>query len=235
MKKTLKKINSLLLACAILLAGMLIVPQAGSSAKAAAKYYLPNSYRKMVFYSAADDLPATYVTLKVYQKGSVRKPKASSIKSLASSDSSIARPYIDRYGDIRIYFFKKAGSATISFRIGTQTLRSKITVKEYSNPLSRFKIGRKNFLSQFSSSTEYNYFHEDAINNQTVSIKTAKGWKISSMKMKYGSGTFEIGSCSKSSFSKKVTFAGDADYITLTMYHAKTKSYVTLTLNCIKE
>lgn len=235
MKKTLKKFNSLILSCAILLSGMLIVPPTEITAEAATKYYMPDSYKKMVFYSAKDDLPATYVTLKVYQKGSEKKPKASYIKSLTSSDPSIARPYIDRYGDIRVYFFKKAGTATISFRIGAQTLRSKITVKEYSNPLSRFKIGRKNLLSRFSSSTEYNYFHEYDINNQTVSIKTAKGWKISSMKMKYGSGTFEIGSCSKSSFSKRVTFVGDADYITLTMYHAKTKSYVTLTLNCIKE
>lgn len=120
-----------------------------STAEAAAKYYLPSSYRNMVFYSAPDDLPATYVTLKVYQKGSTKKPKASSIKSLASSDSSIARPYIDRYGNIRVYFFKKAGTATVSFQIGKQTLKSKITVKEYSNPLSRFKIGKKIFFPSF--------------------------------------------------------------------------------------
>lgn len=235
MRKTLKKITSTILTCAILFSGMFIVPQAGSTAQAAAKYYLPSSYRNMVFYSAPDDLPATYVTLKVCQKGSFKKPKASSIRSLTTSDSSVAKPYIDRFGNIRIYFFKKPGAATISFRIGKQVLRSKITVKEYGNPLSKFKIGKKNFLSRFSSSTEYNYFYENPINNQTVSIKTAKGWKISSMKMKYGSGTYEISSCSKSSFSKRVTFVSDADYITLTMYHAKTKSYVTLTLNCIKE
>ena len=226
---------STFLASAILLTGILFIPQAGTTAEAAASYYLPNSYRNMTFFCVPDDLPATYVTLKVYQKGTLKKPKASSIKKLSSTDRSIARPYIDKAGDIRVYFFKQTGTATISFQIGRQTLKSKITIKEYSSPLSIFKVGGKNFASRFSSSTECNFFHEDELNNQNVSIKAAKGWQISSMKMKYGSGTFEISSCKKTTFSKRVTFDGDADYISLTMYHAKSKAYITLTWNCIKE
>lgn len=235
MKKALKKTISTFLAFTILLAGILFVPQPGTAAEAASSYYLPSSYRNMTFFCVPDDLPATYVTLKVYQKGTFKKPKASSIKYLDSSDRSVARPYIDKAGDIRVYFFKKTGTATISFQIGKQALKSKITIKPYSSPLSKFKVGGKNFASRFSSSTECNFFHENELNNQNVSIKAAKGWRISSMKMKYGSGTFEIGSCKKTSFSKRVTFDGDADYISLTMYHAKSKAYVTLTWNCIKE
>lgn len=235
MKKAMKKTVSTLLAFAILLTGILFAPQAGTTAEAAASYYLPSSYRNMTFFCVPDDLPATYVTLKVYKKGTFQKPKASYIKNIGSSDRSVARPYIDKAGDIRVYFFKKTGTATISFQIGRQTLKSKITIKEYTSPLSKFKIGGRNFASRFASSTECNFLHENTLDSQNVSIKAAKGWRISSMKMKYGSGTFEIGSCKKTTFSKKVTFDGDADYISLTMYHAKSKAYVTLTWNCIKE
>lgn len=235
MKKILKKSVSLLLTLTVLAGSLLFLPCEGDTAEAASTYYIPGSYKNMVFYCAPDDLPATYVTLKVYRQGSSKKPKASSIKSLTSSDSSVARPWIDKAGDIRIYFFKKTGTADISFQIGKQTLSSRITVKEYANPLASFKVGKKDFTPRFNYATEYNYFHTSEMKKETVSIKAAKGWKISSMKMQYGSGTYEISSCKKSSFSKKVAFKGNLDYITVTMYHAKTKSYVTLTWNCIKE
>ena len=234
-KKSLKKISSLVLTFAVLLTGILFVPQAGSAAEAAAVYYLPSSYKNMVFYAAPDDLPATFVTLRVCRKGSSKKPRPSSIQALTSSDSSIARPYINKDGDIRVYFFKKAGTADITFQIGSQKLKSTITVKNYSNPLRSFKVGKKNFTSRFQSATECNYFHSSTLKNQLVSAKAAKGWKITSMKLQYGSGSYEISSCSKSSFAKKVTFDGDLDYVTFTMRNTKTKAYVTLTWNCIKE
>ncbi len=107
MKKAMKKTVSTLLAFAILLTWILFAPQAGTTAEAAASYYLPSSYRNMTFFCVPDDLPATYVTLKVYKKGTFQKPKASYIKNIGSSDRSVARPYIDKAGDIRVYFFKK--------------------------------------------------------------------------------------------------------------------------------
>lgn len=236
MKKVWKKTISLILAFAILFTGLFFAPPAAGTAEAAsAFYYLPNAYQNMVFYCVPDDLPATYVTLKVYKKGTYKKPKASYIRSLTSSDPSVARPYVDKAGDIRVYFFKKPGTAAISFQIGKQTLTSAITIKEYSNPLSKFKVGKKNFTSRFRSSTECNYFHTADMKNQAVSLKAAKGWKISSLKIQYGTASYVINSCRKSSFSKKFTFDGTADYISVTMYHAKTKSYVTLDWNCMKE
>lgn len=39
----------------------------------------------------------------------------------------------------------------------------------------------------------------------------------------------------KSGKKMKVTFDGAADYISVTMYHGKTKSYITLDWNCMKE
>lgn len=99
MKNVWKKTISLTLAFAILFTGMLFAPQAASTAEAASAYYLPSAYQNMVFYCVPDDLPATYVTLKVYKKGTYKKPKASYIHSLKSSDPSIARPYIDKSGD----------------------------------------------------------------------------------------------------------------------------------------
>ena len=235
MKKVWKKTISLTLAFVILFTGMLFAPQTASTAEAASAYYLPSAYQNMVFYCVPDDLPATYVTLKVYKKGTYKKPKASYIHSLSSSDPSIARPYIDKSGDIRVYFFKKPGTAAISFQIGKQTLTSTITVKKYSNPFSRFKVGKKDFTTRFRSSTECNYFHTADLKNQAVSLKAAKGWKISSLRIQYGTASYVINSCRKLSFSKKFTFDGAADYISVTMYHGKTKSYITLDGNCMKE
>ncbi|MCI8483807.1 MAG: hypothetical protein HFH41_05660 [Lachnospiraceae bacterium] len=236
MKNLCKRFSSLLLSLALVLTSIIFLPQTGNVAEAAGKYYIPRAYQNMTFYYAPDDLPATYATLMVYQKNTKKKPKASSIKSLKSSDPSIARPYIDKNGNIRVYFFKKTGKAVISFKIGSQKLSSTINIKKYTNPLKTFKVGKKNFLSHFNNSTEYNYFHTSPWKNQKVSIKAASGWRISSLSMQYGTGTCKINANKKKiSFSKKVTFDGKTDYITVTMYHVKTKSYVTLNWNCMQE
>lgn len=236
MKNLFKKFHSLLLTAAILLTSILFFPPAGTVAEAAGNYYIPKAYRNMTFYAAPDDLPATYATLAVYHKNTQQKPKVSAIKSLKSSDSSVARPYIDKTGKIRVYFFKKPGKAVISFKVGNQTLKSTVTVKPYSNPLKTFKVGKKNFVSKFNTTTEYNYFRTSDLKNQKVSIQAAKNWKISSIEMKYGSGSYKVSSRkTKTNFSKKVTFDGDADYIIITLYHTKTKAYVTLEWNCTKD
>lgn len=236
MKNLFQKFHSLFLASAIILTSIFFMPQTKTTAKAAGNYYIPSAYRNMTFYAAPDDLPATYATLAVYHKNSQKKPKASAIHSLKSSDVSVARPYIDKMGKIRVYFFKKPGKAVISFKIGGQTLKSTVTVKLYANPLKSFKVGDKDFTSRFHTTTEYNYFRTSNLNNQKVSIKTAKGWRISSIEMRYGSGSYKMSSRkAKTNFSKRVTFDGNADYIIITLYHPKTKSYVTLEWNCIKD
>lgn len=235
MKSLSKKVSSLLFALVILFTTVVFGPQTGTVAQAASTYYISNSSKNMVFYSAPDDLPAKYTTIKVYNQKTYKKPKASSIKSLKSSNPSVAKPYIDTTGEIRVYFFKKPGKATISFKIGGQTLKTTLTVKKYSNPVSTFKIGKKDFTSRFNSTTECNYFHTAAMNNQKVTIKAAKGWKITSIYIKYGSSSYRNGSCSKTSFSKKLSFNGAEDYISVSMYNAKSKAYVNLTWNGIKE
>lgn len=235
MKSLSEKISLLLLALVIAFTSTVFVPQAGTVARAAGNYYISSSSKNMVFYAAPNDLPAKYAIIDVYHQQTNKRPKASSIKSLKSSDTTIAKPYIDSTGKIRVYFFKKAGTATISFKIGSQTLSTTITVKKYSNPVSTFKVGKKSFTSKFKSTTECNYFHTNKITNQTVTINAAKGWKISSIYIKYGSSSYSSGYYNKTSFSKKLSFNGTSDYISITMYNAKAKAYVSLTWNSVKE
>ncbi len=234
MKNLSKIISSWLLIFTFIFTSIFFTPQTATISEAAGTYYIPSTYKNMTYYAVPKDLSATYVLLKVYHSKTHQKPRASSIKALKSSNPSVARPYLDKNGEIRVYFFKKAGKASISFKIGKQTLKSNITIKEYSNPLKTFKIGKKDFTSKFKASTEYNYFHVSNLNNQNVMIKAAKGWKISSLDIHYGPRTYKINSCRKDLFSKLLMFNGSYDYINITMYHTKSKSHITLYWNSIK-
>ncbi|MEY8516560.1 hypothetical protein AALC25_06415 [Lachnospiraceae bacterium 29-84] len=238
MKHVPNKLSSLLLTCMILTFSILSPLQAPSvtTEAATANYYIPTSYRSLTFYAVPQDLPATFATIPIYRQGSKRGPKASAIKSLKSTNPAVARPYIDKNGNLRIYFFKTTGKATVSFKIGKQTLKSNITVKNYTNPFRTFKIGKLNFTSRFHSTTECNYFHTSSLKNQKVTIKAAKGWKIVSIDIKYGASSYVVNTCSKTSFTnKKMSFNGTADHIIFRMYHPKNNAYLNVVWNGKKE
>lgn len=104
----------------------------------------------------------------------------SNIKPYSNSDSSYSY-----YIGLQL---KKNGTSTISFKIGSKTYQSKITVKSYVNPLKTVTItgvnGGKNVASKLNKSA-YNYDLKltKTTKNAEVTVKPKSGWKIVSVEV----------------------------------------------------
>lgn len=89
--------------------------------------------------------------------------------------------FTDRYAYIS-YHMKKAGTATISYKIGTKTYKTKVTLKKYTNPLKSITIsgvsGGKNIASKVNKSTNASLKMTKSSSNGSVKISTKSGWKI---------------------------------------------------------
>lgn len=81
---------------------------------------------------------------------------------------------------------KKAGKAKISFKIGSKTYTSTVTVKNYTNPLSSVTItgvnGGKNIASKLNSSSSCSTLKlTKTTRNAVVKVKPKSGWKVTSI------------------------------------------------------
>ena len=78
---------------------------------------------------------------------------------------------------------KKAGTTTVSYQIGSKTYQTKVTVKNYVNPLSSLKISGvnsgKNIATQANKTDQVACKLKKTVKNATVTVKAKSGWKIS--------------------------------------------------------
>lgn len=84
---------------------------------------------------------------------------------------------------------KKAGTATLSYKIGTKTYKTKITAKAYKNPLKTVNIagiknGSSTNLASKLKDENYTFLNMSANkNNATVKVVANSGWKITEVAM----------------------------------------------------
>lgn len=75
---------------------------------------------------------------------------------------------------------KKAGTATVSYKIGLNTYSTKIVVKKYVSPFSALKLGSSNILSKFKSNGVYTMGYAKYKNKSLkLSYKAKNDWSIS--------------------------------------------------------
>lgn len=187
MKRVLKKSIMFVLALVFVLTVGLFVPQNIVEAEAATKYeFLSDAKNKTVYY-APDDNTIRYIDLDISGY-----PKSSQIKNLKSSKPSAVRVQA-RSGCVRAYI-RGTGTATISCKIGGQTISTKLTVKKWSNPFNSFKLDKTEFKTKFNKATGFEWFHTNKISSKKLTLKVKNGWKITSVysynggssKSKYG-------------------------------------------------
>jgi hypothetical protein len=131
--------------------------------------------------------------------------KSDKIKNIKSSNTSVAEPYSVQYGSSSWseeyldssttgysssdYYANieamllKAGSTKISYTIGKKKYTTKVTVKNYTNPLESFEISGvkngKNLASLANKSTDLSsQVLTDDQKNATVTISAKSGWVI---------------------------------------------------------
>ena len=227
-----KKSISLAMALAVMLTSVLLVPQAGSKAEAAAKAYISPYDTNQTVYYEPDCYDGTWKT-SIYIRNC---SKATQIKSLKSSNKSIAR-VVARQGYIDVYYYKKPGKVNITCTVNGTKLKASLTVKKYSSPVKTFKVGSKNFASKFKGAAHYDYYHTAKINKQALTLKANSGWVIDEVQVyKSNNGFKYYKDINKSSYTlKNLTLNGKYDEITVYFYNKKSKLYIPTVLNLKKE
>ena len=146
--------------------------------------------------------------------------KAKEIKNLKSSNKDIKVAARDGY--IRVEYGKKAAKSTITCTVKGVKLKTTFTVKKYSNPCKTFKIGKTKLTSKFNKINVIGT--NKAFKNQKLDVKLKDGWKIRSVHVTSGTGSYsDYNSINKSSFSKKITVSNNYGYIYVYCYNEKTK------------
>lgn len=116
--------------------------------------------------------------------------KKTNLKNLKSSNPSVVTvktgkwkfPEMAGGGYITDIFAvaKKPGTATVSFKVGSDSCKVKVTVKKYQNPVSYIQIGNTKISgSKFKNSHIYDLQYSKYANKKVkITFKAAKGWKV---------------------------------------------------------
>lgn len=179
------------MALAILLAVTVAMPQSVQAAISA-----PPS---LTYY----DDGAEYISFSVDGLGKNQEVKKSSVKS---SNTGVATLYYlskhssksqtssfvgeedskyESYSATISLDVKKPGSTVISYKIGSKTYKTKITIKPYVNPVSSVTMtgvnGGKNFASLTNKRDYASVSLTKASKNAVVKVKPKSGWKVRSI------------------------------------------------------
>lgn len=225
MRKLMKRITALALTFAMLFTAELFVPQNTTEVQAASSVYFNRYSTKVVTYQPDDHYRMHTATLSI-----MGCTKATEIKNLKSSNTGICRVKA-RPGYVQVYYYKKAGTATISCKVKGKKISTKFTVKKYQSPIKSLTIGKKNFASKFKGIDNYDYYHTDKIKKQKLKITTANDWVIQSISTTLN-GTYKFKYQSKpvKSYSEKISSAKKSDEVWIRCYNRKTKMTETVIL-----
>ena len=117
--------------------------------------------------------------------------------------------------------FKKAGTATVSYKWKGTTHTVKFKVYAYANPLKSFKVGSKQFVSKFKKSAVGYY---GPYYGGKVVVSSAKNWTIKKILTLGEAGTKTIKNKTK---IKK----GKVDFVIVTLKNKKTQVVQKVSLN----
>lgn len=182
MKKLSKKVIAFALAVVMTLTAGAVAPQGNVEVQAASGRVYVNPYSAtVVTYKPGKDVNTFTSTISI-----MGCDKAKEIKKLKSSNKNIRVAARDGY--IRVEFGKKAAKSTITCTVKGVKLKTTFTVKKYTNPCKTFKIGKTNLLSKFNKNDVLRT--NKAFKKQKLDIKLKSGWKISSVHVTSGTGSY---------------------------------------------
>lgn len=221
MKKATKRVLAAFLALTMVFT-LLAVPATSmkdvSAATSKKVYFYPSN--GVVTYKPGDQYSSYYTIISI-----IGCSKKSEIKKLKSTNKDIRVEAKDGY--VKAYFGKKAATTTISCTAKGVKIKTKLTVKKYTNPVKTFKIGSKNYASKYAKNDDYRL--NKKVSKKQLSIKANAGWKIRSVYVVNGSTRKSYTWLDKTSFSKKITLSKvNNAYVYVVMYNTKTGAGETL-------
>lgn len=156
MKRTWKKLSAILIAAVLAIMSVTVVAQAQTvNAEERIVTLYPGSSR---VYNAfwGKYVIGNITNIAVPEKGTVATNLKSSNPDVATVAMKKGVKGTTSQGYTAIYVkAKSVGTTTISYKIGPNTVKQKITVKPYANPLSKIKVYGKNITSNFKKQNVY--------------------------------------------------------------------------------
>lgn len=173
----------------ILMAFAMVVLVAATPVATKAAPYVSESFT--AYYQGYESSGSIYI-------GNLKKD--SKITSVKSSNTKVAVPttksftaytstaiaknysnYKDYYGYVN-FSYKKAGKATLSFKVDGKTYKVKVTINKYTNPAKSIKINGTEVASKFDKkgSVEVKKIKKN-VKNAKITAKAKSGWKITSI------------------------------------------------------
>lgn len=156
MKRTWKKLSAILIAAMLAIMSVTVVAQAQT---------LNGEERIVTLYPGSSRVYNSFwgkyvigniTTIAVPSKGIVATNLKSSNPDVATAALKKGVKGTASQGYTSIYVkAKSVGTTTISYKIGPTTFKQKITVKPYTNPLSKIKVYGKNITSNFKKQNVY--------------------------------------------------------------------------------
>lgn len=204
MKGKLRKIvrKSGVAAAALLLAfALTFIPVIGTQAEAASVCIEKSSRDMICTYVPGRSSQTNWA--QIYISGCTSE---SQIKKLKSSNKSVKVEAGPCY--IRVNYANKAVKAVISCTVKGKKLKTTFTVKKYTNPMSTFKIGGKNYTSKFKSKNTYYYNSKIKFSKKKLIIKAKPGWIIQGVFVINGSSYKEYKNINKTTWTKTISLTG---------------------------
>lgn len=222
-----EKCNKRIRAVSIMLAAIMLLSVLAPAPEvwAAGRPGVPKSLNRRLYakevLSSAPTMNLDYIQVKNF-------PKGAKIKNQKSSNKKVLR-ISSVTGNSVYYEVLKAGKAVISFDVvykgKTTPLKTKVTVRKYERPCSSFKVGNKEYASKVKKWPGFVYKYKGKSAKQRVSVKAAKGWKLSSIEYYNGKKVKKIKNKSYIKCGKNVG-------VTAIFQNKKTKEKQYIGFNC---
>lgn len=204
MKRIMKKLMAFTLAMVIALTTVLCVAPNTMQVQAASSVYFIFQ-DNVVTYKPGDK--CTEYGLGIAIMGCEKK---SQIKNLKSSNKAVKVEASD--GCIVARYGNKAVKTNITCTVKGVKLKTTLTIKKYTNPVSMFKIDKTNITSKFNKTNSY--VQKKTFKKKKVSVQMKKGWRITSVSV-YNNGKTKWYDVNGSKFSKTISLTSDEYDITV--------------------
>ena len=229
------------------------------------------SEKQTIYRTSSKSGSASYQSISVYDLAKSDTIKKSTVKS---SNTAVAKLYaLEKYNssyssktqyydssmkdsdysynDYAYYIrlkLLKAGTTNVSFKIGSKSYKTSVTVKNYVNPLSSVKItginSGKNIASKLKKQNSANLTLKKTTKNAVINLKAKSGWKITDVSLDHmkDNGTYSSNDErysyysygeGKSTVALRVgTLTGKEEYrVTISMRNASNGGYLTMYYN----
>lgn len=161
-------------------------------------------------------------------------PNTARVEALKSSDPSVLKPFVknggtktNKYNKGILVKLKKAGTATVSYKVGAKEYRVEITVLPYTSPVESISMGSIDLLPKLQTKSSLSFpYGKYSKKPLKINFQAKEGWKINAGYLEKAG--YQKGKTIKNNKNFKLTRKGCA--VCLWAYNEETEQNIDLLL-----